>query len=78
MIWTGIFETGLGFGEEQMKGLEVECQRNYPLGRGGQPKEVADAIVYLASNKASFISGALLPIDGGSMYTSAGCQAIEM
>ncbi len=36
-----------------------------PLGRNGQADEVADAIVYLASDAASFINGALLDISGG-------------
>ena len=36
-----------------------------PLGRWGRPEEVAQAIVFLASSQASFISGAVLPVDGG-------------
>jgi len=40
-----------------------------PLGRDGMPEEVADAICFLASRKASFISGATLVVDGG--YTSS-------
>ncbi|MDR7127272.1 SDR family NAD(P)-dependent oxidoreductase [Pseudotabrizicola sp. 4114] len=40
-----------------------------PLGRDGTPDEVADAICFLASRKASFISGATLVVDGG--YTSS-------
>jgi NAD(P)-dependent dehydrogenase (short-subunit alcohol dehydrogenase family) len=37
----------------------------HPLGRNGQPIDVAEAILYLASDKASFITGVVLPIDGG-------------
>jgi 3-oxoacyl-[acyl-carrier protein] reductase len=36
-----------------------------PLGRLGQPEEVADAIVWLASERASFITGQTLLVDGG-------------
>ena len=36
-----------------------------PLGRAGQPAELAGAYVYLASEDASFVSGAVLPVTGG-------------
>ncbi|RAV09778.1 short-chain dehydrogenase [Mycolicibacterium sp. GF69] len=37
----------------------------HPMGRIGEPAEVAHAIVFLASDDASFITGAVLPVDGG-------------
>jgi NAD(P)-dependent dehydrogenase (short-subunit alcohol dehydrogenase family) len=37
----------------------------HPMGRLGEPDEVAAAIVFLASDDASFITGAVLPVDGG-------------
>jgi NAD(P)-dependent dehydrogenase (short-subunit alcohol dehydrogenase family) len=36
-----------------------------PLKRGGKPEEIADAIVFLASAKASFITGQIIRINGG-------------
>jgi len=37
-----------------------------PLGRVASPKEIACLVVYLASDKAAYITGALVPIDGGN------------
>lgn len=38
---------------------------NNPMGRLGKPEEIADAAVYLASDKASYVNGQLLSVDGG-------------
>jgi NAD(P)-dependent dehydrogenase (short-subunit alcohol dehydrogenase family) len=37
----------------------------HPIGRLGEPSEVAKAILFLASDEASFITGAILPVEGG-------------
>ena len=37
----------------------------HPLGRIAEPQEIAEAILYLASPGASFVTGAALPVDGG-------------
>ena len=36
-----------------------------PLGRMGEPEEIADAIVWLASGSSSFVTGAIIAVDGG-------------
>jgi len=43
----------------------AEIERMHPMGRIGEPAEVANAIVFLASDDASFVTGAVLPVDGG-------------
>ncbi len=41
----------------------------HPMGRFGQPEDIAEAAVFLASDESSWITGAALPVDGG--YTTA-------
>jgi NAD(P)-dependent dehydrogenase (short-subunit alcohol dehydrogenase family) len=43
----------------------AQIERMHPMGRIGEPAEVANAVVFLASADASFITGAVLPVDGG-------------
>ncbi|XP_035902154.1 3-oxoacyl-[acyl-carrier-protein] reductase FabG-like [Anopheles stephensi] len=52
--------------DEQTYAKFLEHSRNtHAMGRPGQASEVADAIVFLASDASSFITGASLPVDGG-------------
>jgi NAD(P)-dependent dehydrogenase (short-subunit alcohol dehydrogenase family) len=46
--------------------------RHMPLGRGGDPEEVANASAFLASSLASYITGAALLVDGGQMASKFG------
>lgn len=52
---------------EEPGGVEylAAIEKMHPMGRIGEPSEVAAAIAFLASDDASFISGAILPVDGG-------------
>jgi NAD(P)-dependent dehydrogenase (short-subunit alcohol dehydrogenase family) len=52
--------------------------QHIPLGRGGEVGEVAQAIVFLASDDASFITGAHLFVDGGQMAAKFGVWSEEM
>ena len=40
-----------------------------PLKRGAKPEEIADAIVFLASDKASFVTGQIIRVNGGKTAT---------
>ncbi|GAA4936768.1 SDR family oxidoreductase [Streptomonospora halophila] len=59
--------TALLAGQEPGQALRTREQmaRLHPLGRVGEPEEVADAVAYLLGDRAGFISGAVLPLDGG-------------
>jgi 3-oxoacyl-[acyl-carrier protein] reductase len=57
--------------ETPMARISSEEQRqriaaNIPLGRIGQPEDIGNAVVFLASDTASFITGATLPVSGGA------------
>ena len=54
-----------------------EYFRQIPLGRGGAPEEVARACVFLASEEASYITGATLFVDGGQMASKFGTWTEE-
>jgi len=51
--------------QQDAAGIDAMLRREVPLGRLGTPQEVAAAVAFLASRRASFITGATLVVDGG-------------
>lgn len=60
-----------GMDEEKYAAFLEHSKKTHPLGRVGQPSEVADLIYFLASERASWITGGTYAIDGGRAQTCA-------
>lgn len=65
VIAPGFIETGMTgvLNEDQKSAMKVQI----PLGRIGNPEEVASAVEFLASDRASYITGQVLTVDGGML-----------
>ncbi len=68
-VCPGDVETNMllsGRGDEEREALLSRLGQGIPLGRVGQPTDIAAAVGFLASDAASYITGVLLPVDGGN------------
>ena len=67
-VCPGIIQTDMvdrAFGKDDESEAKAQIAAAHPIGRIGQPEEVANAVVWLCSDAASFITGHSLTIDGG-------------
>ena len=60
------YKTELGMTDEQITEFVAQAAAGTPLGRAGTPDEVAKAVVFLASDDSSYVTGAELFVDGGA------------
>ncbi len=60
-----------GMAEPQYAAFLERSKTTHPLGRPGQPEEVASLIVFLASDRSAWMTGETIPIDGGRHLTCA-------
>ena len=60
-----------GMQEDAYEAFLEHSKTTHPLGRVGQPQDIAEAIVYLASDQAGWVTGVTLSLDGGRHLTCA-------
>jgi len=64
-ICPGLIKTDMTADLMEDEALMQEWSKEYPIGRFGRPEDVANACLFLASDESSFVTGAVLPVDGG-------------
>jgi len=72
VVSPGMIRTPMTEAIYRAQGVEAARQRLVPLRRIGRPEDIADAVVFLASERASYISGEEIVVDGGFTRTMMG------
>ena len=70
VVVTEIHKRG-GMSAEQYDAFLERSEQTHPIGRVGSPEEIAELVYFLASDRASWITGATYSIDGGRAQTCA-------
>lgn len=74
-IMAGPFHTDISKSWSRTEAFTKHARESFPLQRAGEPKEIVGAALYFASPAASYTTGAVLMIDGGSSYPKAAHSA---
>jgi NAD(P)-dependent dehydrogenase (short-subunit alcohol dehydrogenase family) len=65
-VHPGPIDTAMGHAAVPDDQLDERLYNRIPLGRFGKPEEIANVILFLASDEASFMTGSELVVDGGA------------
>ena len=68
-ILPGVIDTPIlkNYGEENLPAIFELISSRVPCGRVGKPEDIANCVLFLCSDKATYINGASIVIDGGHM-----------
>jgi NAD(P)-dependent dehydrogenase (short-subunit alcohol dehydrogenase family) len=81
LIATNIFAQGLGIpsqlGETRLDAIAEAAKNSQPIPRGGRPRDIAEAALYLASDGSDFVTGHALVVDGGLTLGPSGAAQLS-
>jgi 3-oxoacyl-[acyl-carrier protein] reductase len=70
-VATGVFATDrLADESGSLEPAEANAREQVPVGRLGRPEEYGDLVAFLCSERAAYITGAVIPIDGGQLHST--------
>ena len=81
VIMTPIMASAFGVPAERSEEFQEFLAKRFaklaPIGRVGRPRDIAEVVVFLASDASAFVTGAVLPIDGGATAVMLGSFATD-
>ena len=82
LIATNIFASGLGIpsqiADTQIDAIAESAKNSQPISRGGRPRDIAEAALYLASDGSDFVTGHALVVDGGITLGPTGASQMSV